>query len=192
MLLALLGRHEDVNKPHTSVFMLLFLLLTSRIRILEGFLAQEHQIAFKNRTVVLEVVLILELLPVVHGFSISDYCSLRVKREHLYIDVRLMYNFIMLSVTVTEARARMREVLAHVKAGEEVEFSQNGQVVAVLVHPSRLRRPTRTPNTLAAEQLMTTYNRLKQGKSQHFESLQSGRSEELVKELQLERDSWDG
>jgi prevent-host-death family protein len=102
-----------------------------------------------------------------------------------------MYNYIMLSVTVTQARARMREVLAHVKAGEEVEFSQNGQVVAVLVHPSRLHRPTRTPNTLAAEQLMATFNRLKQDKPQRLNSLQPGRSDELVKELQLERDGWD-
>jgi prevent-host-death family protein len=98
----------------------------------------------------------------------------------------------MLNVTVTEARARLREVLEHVKAGEEVEFSQNGQVVAVLVHPSRLRRPIRTPNTLASEQLMATFNRLKQEKPQHTDSLQPGRSDELVKELLLERDGWEG
>jgi prevent-host-death family protein len=98
----------------------------------------------------------------------------------------------MLSVTVTEARARLREVLEHVKAGEDVKFSQNGQVVAVLVHPSKWRRPTRTPNTLASEQLMANLNRLKQEKSQPSASLQSGRSDKLVEELRLERDGWDG
>ena len=103
-----------------------------------------------------------------------------------------MYNLFMLNVTVTEARARMREVLEHVKAGEEVEFSQNGQVVAVLVHPSRLRRPIRTPNTLASEQLMANFNRLKQEKSQPSASLKTGRSDELVEELRLERDGWKG
>jgi prevent-host-death family protein len=103
-----------------------------------------------------------------------------------------MYNLFMLNVTVTEARARMREVLEHVKAGEEVEFSQNGQVVAVLVHPSRLRRPTRTPNTLASEQLMANFNRLKQEKLQSPASLKTGRADKPVKELRLERDGWDG
>ena len=102
-----------------------------------------------------------------------------------------MYNANMLNVTVTEARARMREVLAHVKDGEEVEFSQNGQVVAVLVHPSRLRRPVRTPNTVAANELMATLNRAKREKLQQRVSLQPGRSDELVKELQTERDGWD-
>lgn len=93
----------------------------------------------------------------------------------------------MLSLTVTEVRARMREVLAHVKAGEEVEFSQNGQVVAVLVHPSRLRRP-RTPNTIAADELMAA---LHAKKSQQRSSLPAGRSDELVKKLRAERDRWD-
>jgi prevent-host-death family protein len=97
----------------------------------------------------------------------------------------------MLNITVTEARARLREVLEHVKAGEEVEFSQNGQVVAVLVHPSKLRRPTRTPNTLASEQLMANFNRLKQEKSTSPASLKPGRSDELAQELRLERDGWE-
>jgi prevent-host-death family protein len=97
----------------------------------------------------------------------------------------------MLNVTVTEARARLREVLEHVKAGEEVEFSQNGQVVAVLVHPSKLRRPIRTPNTLASEQLMANFNRLKQEKSTSPASLKPGRSDELAQELRLERDGWE-
>lgn len=110
----------------------------------------------------------------------------------MYVGVLLMYNLFMLNVTVTEARARLREVLEHVKAGEEVEFSQNGQVVAVLVHPSRLRRSTRTPNTLASEQLMASLNRLKQEKTQSSASLKTGRADKVVEELRLERDGWEG
>jgi prevent-host-death family protein len=98
----------------------------------------------------------------------------------------------MLSVTVTEARARMREVLEHVKTGEEVEFSQNGQVVAVLVHPSKWRRPVRTPNTLASEELMANFKRLKQEKTIPTMSLKKGRADQLVQELRLERDGWEG
>ena len=112
--------------------------------------------------------------------------------KSLYVNVHLLYSSRMLNVTVTEARARMREVLEHVKAGEEVEFSQNGQVVAVLVHPSKLRRPIRTPNTLASEQLIANFNRLKQEKLQPTISLKKGRSEELIQELRLERDGWEG
>jgi prevent-host-death family protein len=70
----------------------------------------------------------------------------------------------MLTMTVTEARARMREALEHVKEGQEVELSQNGQVIAVIVHPSKLHSRVRTTNTIAAGVLLEN---LKRAKSQN-------------------------
>ena len=67
----------------------------------------------------------------------------------------------MLTMTVTEARARMREALEHVKEGYEVELSQNGQVIAVIVHPSKLHSRLRTANTLAAGVLLENLKRAK-------------------------------
>ena len=67
----------------------------------------------------------------------------------------------MLTMTVTEARARMREALEHVKAGQEVELSQNGQVIAVIVHPSKLQSRVRTTNTLAADAFLENLKRAK-------------------------------
>ena len=105
----------------------------------------------------------------------------------LYKNVQQMYTAVMLSVSVTEARARMREVLAYVKAGNDVEFSQNGQVVAVLVHPSKLRRVVKTANTQAAEGLL---NLLHQAQHKPRPSLKPNRAEQLVQELRAERDDW--
>lgn len=45
----------------------------------------------------------------------------------------------MSSVTVSEARAALREVLERVQAGEEVTITRHGQPVAVVVRPDLLR-----------------------------------------------------
>ena len=69
-----------------------------------------------------------------------------------------------MQMTVTEARARLRQALEHVKDGQEVELSQNGQVIAVIVHPSKLHSRVRTSNTLASGVLLEN---LKHAKAQN-------------------------
>ena len=59
----------------------------------------------------------------------------------------------MATMTVSEARARMREALERVKRGEELEITQNGEVVAVWLHPSKLRYRVRTPAVQLSVQL---------------------------------------
>lgn len=61
-------------------------------------------------------------------------------------------------MNVSEARSSMREALQRVKDGEEIELTQNGEVVAIWIHPSKLRTRIRTENTIAAEKLLTTLN----------------------------------
>ena len=89
-------------------------------------------------------------------------------------------------MTVTEARARLREALERVKAGEEVELSQNGQVIAVLVHPDKLRPRVRTANTIAAEALLLS---LEQARNQRVTaSLSAEAAQDLVSEVRRQRD----
>ena len=61
-------------------------------------------------------------------------------------------------MNVSEARSSMRETLQRVKDGEEIELTQNGEVVAVWIHPSKLRTRIRTENTIAAEKLLASLN----------------------------------
>ena len=91
-----------------------------------------------------------------------------------------------MTMTVTEARARLREALERVKAGEEVELSQNGQVIAVLVHPDKLRPRVRTANTIAAEALLLS---LEQARNQRVTaSLSAEAAQDLVSEVRRQRD----
>ncbi len=57
-------------------------------------------------------------------------------------------------VSVSELRANLRRVLERVKRGEEVRLTQNGEVVAAVLHPDKLKWRAKTANTLAAERLL--------------------------------------
>lgn len=62
----------------------------------------------------------------------------------------LTYNpQVLSSITVSQARASLPEVLDRVLAGEEVTITRHGQPVAVIVHPDALRA-RRAGSALAA------------------------------------------
>ncbi len=91
-------------------------------------------------------------------------------------------------MTVTEARAKMREVLERVKQGEEIEITQNGEVVAVWLHPSKLRYRARTEAIREAERLA---ERLREARSAPFElkgSYTLEEAEERIREIREGRD----
>jgi antitoxin (DNA-binding transcriptional repressor) of toxin-antitoxin stability system len=50
-----------------------------------------------------------------------------------------MYNIRMATLTVSQARAALPELLTRVEAGEEVTITRHGRPVAVLVRPDVLR-----------------------------------------------------
>ena len=50
-----------------------------------------------------------------------------------------MYNLIMTSMSASEARAALPELLNRVEDGEEVTITRHGRAVAVLVRPDALR-----------------------------------------------------
>jgi prevent-host-death family protein len=63
-----------------------------------------------------------------------------------------MYNSIMTTVPVSEARATLPDIVDRVQAGEEVTLTRHGVPVAVLVSPTALRsRRATTAFQLASE-----------------------------------------
>jgi antitoxin (DNA-binding transcriptional repressor) of toxin-antitoxin stability system len=50
-----------------------------------------------------------------------------------------MYNWIMVTLTVSQARASLPELLTRVEGGEEVTITRHGQPVAILVRPDVMR-----------------------------------------------------
>lgn len=60
-----------------------------------------------------------------------------------------MYNLLMDTVSVSQARAALPEIIARVAAGEDVTLTRHGVAVAVVVRPDRLR--TRRVEPLAAD-----------------------------------------
>jgi prevent-host-death family protein len=64
------------------------------------------------------------------------------------------------TMTVTEARANFRAVIERVKGGEDIALSQNGKVVAVLIHPKRLSSRIVSSNMLAARDRLAMLRQL--------------------------------
>ena len=91
------------------------------------------------------------------------------------------------TVTVSDLRANLKTVLERVKQGEEVHLTQNGEVVAAVLHPDKLKGRVRTPNTLAAEQLLSAFDSPLEPLPEP--SLTQAEGDELVKELREARDA---
>ena len=96
----------------------------------------------------------------------------------------------MITVTVTEMRANLRAIIERVKDGQEIKITQNGEVVAALLHPEKLRRRLRTPSTIAAEKLQARLEKLRDDHPPLSRGgLEPTRAEELVRQLREDRDS---
>ena len=99
----------------------------------------------------------------------------------------IVYYYSML-MSVSEARSNMREALQRVKAGEEIELTQNGEIVAVWIHPSRLKMRIRTENTVAAENLLEMLNTPMPGLLPE-PVLQAEQADQWVKDIRQDRDA---
>jgi antitoxin (DNA-binding transcriptional repressor) of toxin-antitoxin stability system len=101
----------------------------------------------------------------------------------------MTYNHSMVRMTVSQARAQMKEALEKVKGGEEVEITQNGEVVAVWVHPSKRRPVVRTPGTRLAGRLHEELDRGRQERPKVSSSAMTvQRAEELIEQIRSARD----
>lgn len=95
----------------------------------------------------------------------------------------------MSTMTVTEARAALPEVLDRVSAGEEVTITRHGRPVAVVVRPDSLRS-RRADHVLAAADAIS--ERLRAARRMPLSrsgGLTTERAEELVADIRAGRDS---
>ena len=93
------------------------------------------------------------------------------------------------SVTATEARASLPQLLDRVLAGEEVTITRHGRTVAVMVRPDALR-VRRADRALAdAEAVRDLLDRGRKGPLPPAGELAPDRAEELVSEVRAGR-SW--
>lgn len=92
------------------------------------------------------------------------------------------------TIGVTELRSQLKGVLERVKRGEEFAITQNDEVVAALLHPSKLRLRVRTPNTVAAEGLLAEMERFRRNPPLLESALSPDYAEALVRQVREERD----
>ena len=93
------------------------------------------------------------------------------------------------TMTVSEARAALPEILDRVLAGEEVTLTRHGTPVAVVVRPDTLR-PRRADEALAAAERLRDV--LAQGRARRLEplpTLSTKRAEALVADVRAARSS---
>lgn len=91
------------------------------------------------------------------------------------------------TISVTELRADLRKTLARVEAGEVLEITRDGNVIAVMTHPS-IRRRTRTRALLAAEKFHEEMENARHQPLPPVGAISKERAEEMVRELRAERD----
>lgn len=100
-----------------------------------------------------------------------------------------MYTLVMSSMSVTEARAALPEVLDRVIAGEEVTITRHGQPVAVIVRPDTMRA-RRADGALAdAERLSDFLVRARAIPLGDAPALTDERAEELIADVTVSRSS---
>lgn len=98
-----------------------------------------------------------------------------------------MYNTAMSTMSVSEARAALPEVLDRVLAGEEVTITRHGQAVAVIVRPDviRVRRADRALGD--AERLRNLLERGRTTRLADAPHVSIERAAELVAEVAVSR-----
>jgi prevent-host-death family protein len=95
----------------------------------------------------------------------------------------------MVSMTVSEARAALPELLNRIEDGEEVVITRHGRAVAVVVRPDMLR-PRRAADTLAsADHVHELLAGAAAAPLNESSGLTAERADELIREIRSGRDS---
>lgn len=91
------------------------------------------------------------------------------------------------TMSASEARAALPEILDRVLAGEEITITRHGQVVAVVVRPDAIR-VRRADRALAeAERLRDLLDRGRSARLSEAPAVSAERAEELVAEVAASR-----
>jgi antitoxin (DNA-binding transcriptional repressor) of toxin-antitoxin stability system len=99
-----------------------------------------------------------------------------------------MYNFRMATMTVSEARAALPELLSRVEEGEEVTITRHGRPVAVLIRPDALRSRRAGAVLDDAERIRELLARAATGLPEG-PGVTAQRAEELIAEIRAGRDA---
>ena len=97
----------------------------------------------------------------------------------------------MTQMNVTQVRSKFREVLERVGKGEDIEITQDGKVVAALLHPERARLRRTTLALERAEQMRKDFEVARSSLNREkpdFGTLSVTFANELVGDIRAERD----
>lgn len=95
----------------------------------------------------------------------------------------------MTSLSVSEARAALPELLNRVDAGEEVTITRHGRAVAVLVRPDALRSRRAEAVLDEAARIHALIAEAAAAPLPESEGLTAQRAEELIAEIRANRDT---
>jgi len=97
----------------------------------------------------------------------------------------------MATLTASEARARLPEILDRVSRGEEITITRHDVPVAVVLAPGALRhrRASAVAAIQDAHELGRRLESLRDRPLSDMPGISSERAEELVRELRVERDA---
>jgi prevent-host-death family protein len=95
--------------------------------------------------------------------------------------------FMSRSVSVSEARAALPQLLDRVLAGEEVTVTRHGRPVAVLVHPDALRVRRMDPALATAERVRELLDEGRRSPLPQEGAISLDRAEELLAEVRTSR-----
>lgn len=95
----------------------------------------------------------------------------------------------MTQLNVSHLRAHLKETLTRVAGGERIEITQEGRVVAVLLHPEHVRAATRTPSLDAAQELQAKLHARQNARGAHaaLGNLPPAYAESLLADVRRQR-----
>jgi prevent-host-death family protein len=107
----------------------------------------------------------------------------------MYIDVQRRTLGPVVTMTVSEARAGLPELLTRVEGGEEVTITRHGQAVAVVVRPDALRSRRATTAAGSTGKIHDLLASAKATDLSEMKGLSASRAEQLISEIRKGRNS---
>jgi prevent-host-death family protein len=92
-----------------------------------------------------------------------------------------------MSMTVSEARAALPQLLDRVRAGEEITITRHGRPAAVLVRPDALRARRAETALAVANEVREALERGRQSPLSARPTLRPGRADDLINDIRAAR-----
>jgi prevent-host-death family protein len=92
-----------------------------------------------------------------------------------------------ISITVSEARAALPQLLDRVRAGDEITITRHGRPAAVLVRPDALRARRAEEALAVANEVRTALERGRQSPLSARPTLRPKRADDLINEIRAAR-----